>query len=162
MDYAGVKEGSSAMAPPRLTPDKTTLRRWIEEGLTHAQMAERVYRETGEHVSRSSISAAISRLGLSEPTPRYERELPWRVKVQHLKAYPARMLRLLGRRNAGKTLTEEEQHRLSSWLELLDRERAVVAYDPDSEEGFFYVARKRGERSSLPIRRERVYTYSDN
>lgn len=146
------------MAPPRLVPDKTTLERWIREGLTHEQMADRVYRETGHRISRSSISAAISRLDLSKPAPRYHREIPWTVKVQHLKAYPVRMLRLLGRRRNGGTLTEVENHRLDSWLNQLDENRAVVAYDPDSEDGFFYVARRRGERRDLPIRKERVYT----
>lgn len=146
------------MPAHRLLPDEAILRQWVNEGLSHQQIADRTYRETGNRVSRSSVSAAVSRMGLSTPTNRYREELPWRVKTRHIRAYPARMLRLLGRRRSGQRLNEEEDKRLTAWLNLLDEENAVVAYDPDSEQGFFYVDRKRGDSAEIPIRVKRVYT----
>lgn len=140
------------MPAHRLAPDATTLRLWLNEGLTHQEIADRQTSLTGERVSRSTISAAVSRLGLSKQAPRYDEELPWRVKVQHIKAYPARMLRLLGKRRSGVALTEDESKRLDAWLQLLSDNDAVVAYAPDSEEGFVYVARNPVDSQEIPIR----------
>lgn len=147
------------MPAHRLVPDPTTLRRWLEEGLTHQQIADRQYKETGNKITRASVSSAVSRLGMSEQAPRYTEEIPWRVKVQHIRAYPARMLRLLGRRRAGGELTSEENTRLDNWLQLLEDEDAVVAYDPDSDAGFLYVPRQKGDGRAVPIRKERVYLH---
>ena len=44
------------MAPPKYTPDANTLSRWRDEGLTHQQMADRVFEETGHKVSRAAIT----------------------------------------------------------------------------------------------------------
>jgi hypothetical protein len=128
------------MPAPRILPDNATLRRWVQdEGLTHEQVTQRVYEETGQKVARSTVAAALHRAGLTKPQARYEREIPWRVKPQHAASYPARMLRNLGRiRNKG-SLPEAEQARFESWLAMIEEEQVVVAYDPDSEVGFFYV-----------------------
>jgi hypothetical protein len=138
------------MAPRRLVPDKTTLSRWAAEGLTHEQMAERHWQETNIRVSRAAISVAMGRYGMAKQGVRHKDTLPWRVKQEHIRQYPARMLRLLGKRRANMPLTEDETKRLDSWLDLLDRERAVVAYS--ETDGFLYTDRARGERSDLPIR----------
>lgn len=149
------------MPAHRLVPDPTTLRRWLDEGLTHQQIADRQADITGERVTRSAVSAAISRLGLSKPAPRYAEELPWKVHVQHIKAYPARMLRLLGKRRAGVEMGPEDVRRLDSWLELLREQDAVVAYAPDSEEGFLYVRRQNGDNKEIPIRLQTVKLLED-
>lgn len=150
------------MARPRILPDAKTLKRWVEvEHLTHAQIAERIYRETGEQVARSTVSAALSRAGLAGTRPRYKRTLPWTVTTIHLAEYPARMLRLLGRRLDGeRPLNDEENRRLDSWLDMLEAERMVVAYDPDNlEQGFHYIDRGRGDgKDGIPIRRKPVRT----
>lgn len=153
------------MTRRRILPDKATLRRWVEdEGLTHAQIAERIYLQTGEPVARSSISAALSRAGLSGTRPRYKDTLPWKVKVAHLSEYPARMLRLLGRRLEGdRPLTAEENRRLDSWLTMLAEDKLVVAYDPrNMDQGFHYVDRTKAEaRARIPIRRQTVRTLTE-
>lgn len=146
------------MPAHRLVPDPTTLRLWLQEGLTHQQIADRQFALTGKRVSRASVSAAVSRLGLSRPTPRYIDEIPWRVKEEHIRAYPARMLRLLGRHRRGLHLKQEEAARLDRWLRLLEDyggTGAVVAYDPDDPdgEGFWYAARRQDELAGdIPIR----------
>lgn len=143
------------MPRPRILPDNATLSRWVrEEGLTQADVIQRVYEETGVRVARSTIASALHRAGLTEPQARYKREIPWRVKSKHASAYPARMLRDLGRVRAGGRLPDDEAARFSSWMEMIETEQVVVAYDPDSEPGFFYVpATQRGDfPEGTPIR----------
>lgn len=141
----------------RRLPDITTLKRWTDEGLTQEQMCALIYEETGYRPRRSSISAALSRAGLSVDGNRYEDTIPWRVKNEHLREYPPRMLRLLGRRRSGLDLNEDEDRRLDSWLSRLDNENAVVAYDPEAPaEGFVYVEREPNDPEDIPIRRRPV------
>jgi hypothetical protein len=143
------------MPAHKILPDISTLRHWIEdEGLTHQQVADRVFQQTGHPVSRSTVSAALHRAGLSANGSRYREELPWRVKVEHITEYPARMLRLLGRRRAGGVLSDDEGKRLDSWLAQLEAEHAVVGYDPDSKFGFYYIERndKTDNLNGIPIR----------
>ena len=132
------------MAAPRYLPDDKTLAEWAKT-MTHQQIADRVYRDTGYRVSRSSVSAALSRAGETSKV-RYE-TIPWRVRVRHNHEYPLVMLRLLARRNSGEELTDEQSKRLDSWLSRLERDKVVVAYAPDTEEGFFYVPRERGDKN---------------
>jgi hypothetical protein len=91
---------------------------------------------------------------------RYTDEIPWRVKVIHIKEYPARMLRLLGKRRSGQTLSETEGQRLDSWLKKLDEDNAVIGYDPDSTFGFYYIDKddETDGLDGIPIRRQ---TFSD-
>ncbi len=139
------------MVAHRLIPDKSTLDHWVnDEQLTHAQIAQRIYTTTGHMVARSSVSAALSKYGLSKPTPRYSEEIPWRVANEHLKEYPVRMLRTLGRFRAGITLSQGDADRLASWLDKLQQDNFVVAYDPDG--GFVYTPREDGDPVDVPIR----------
>jgi hypothetical protein len=126
------------MAAPRLLPPISELKQLVRRGYTHQQIVDHVLETTGVVVSRSSVSAALSRAGLSKEASRYKDELPWRVKGEHLTQYPARMLRLLGRRRAGTDLADVEADRLDAWLEALDEKGLVVAYCPDGD-GFLYV-----------------------
>ena len=139
------------MPPTRVIPDATTLRRLVREGKTHQDIADMVYQTTGQPVTRGAVSSAISRAGLSTPGKRYERTLPWRVKVEHSKHYAARMLRLLGRRLEGLPLHETDEARLDSWLARLEAEHAVVAYVPETEDGFYYMDPPADWDHDLPI-----------
>ena len=139
-------------------PDKNTLARWAAESLTHQQMADRVYEQTGERVTRAAISMALQRHGLTNNyRHRWHEEIPWRVQVEHLRAYPVRMLRLLGRRRAGEPIAKDAEYRLDIWLRKVREENVVVAYDPDSDEGFVYVRRLPSDPADLPVRRQRVW-----
>lgn len=143
------------MAPPTLVPNKTTLRRW-KKGLTQSEMVARHEKETGIKVSRPAIAAAMVRYGLSEERPRHMDTLPWAVKMEHLGAYPARMLRLLGRRRSGMSLKPENERRLDSWLAHMKAEKVVVAYDPDDPDGFHYIDAKYGDVKGIPIRKKEI------
>lgn len=142
------------MAAPRLLPPTSELAKLIEAGLTHQQIADRIHATTGVVVARSTVSVALSKAGLARDGMRYRDELPWRVKAEHLTQYPARMLRLLGRRRAGGQLTEDEADRLDAWLEGLAEKGLVVAYAPDAD-GFLYVEADEihDGKNGVPIRR---------
>lgn len=130
------------MAAPRYLPSDSVLEQWRAEGLTLNQMVERVKRETGHTVARSTVAAALSRAGLTNRI-RYEDQVPWkRIRTDHNHAYPLTMLRHLARRENGLPLTEEQSARLDSWLQRLADEGAVVTYKYDSPDGFYYVPRK--------------------
>lgn len=146
----------------RKVPDKNTLQRWHDAGMTHQAMADRVLAETGERVSRAAISMALQRYNITtEQKARYRDEVPWHVRVEHLRAYPVRMLRLLGRRRSGEPMADDLSARLDGWLRQLEESNAVVAYDPDSDQGFFYVPREDGDPEDTPIRVRRVWTTTD-
>jgi len=146
------------MAPPKYTPDKTTMARWLDEGLTHQQIADRVYEQTGVQVTRSAVSVACMSYGLTVPKNRYKDTVPWRVRVEHGKAYPVRMLRLLGRRRKGKDLDPVQKGQLDAWLRHLSEEQVIVAYDPDSDLGLFYIdAKWKDHDGDAPIRVQEIH-----
>lgn len=142
------------MPAPRILPPTQELRRLVEAGLTHSQIVDHIRATSGLIVSRSAVSSALSRAGLTVETPRYKAEIPWRVRGEHLTQYPARMLRLLGRKRAGQPLTDEEQGRVDGWLTALADNGWVVAYVPDGQ-GFIYVIADEVDdgRGGVPIRR---------
>lgn len=145
------------MPRPRVLPSEAELAQMVAEGWSHADIAAHVEKTTGHKVTRSAVSAALSRAGLTKATPRYKEEIPWRVKEEHLTQYPARMLRLLGRSRSKGDLTDEDADRLSSWMGQLSEWNAVVAYSPTA--GFLYVAADEIDdwAGGIPIRR-RVIT----
>lgn len=133
-----------------------TLLRWRKEGLSHQQIADRWFQETGIIVSRSTVSTALHRAGKTATAPRYDDCLPWRVRTRHLKETPARMLRLLGARREGRKLADRDEKTLNNWLAKIQARRLVVGYDPDNDrQGFHYVPRRPNEgRNGVPIRRQ--------
>lgn len=147
------------MAPPRKVPDKNTLQRWTSEGMTHQAMADRIFEETGEPVTRAAVTLAMMQYGLSQPRPRYKETLPWRVSMDHIKSYPARMLRLLGRRRQGLEMSEKESQTLDAWLEGLAVDKVIVAYDPEDAMGFHYIDQRHRDHKdkTLPIRKKTIH-----
>lgn len=132
------------MAAPRYLPSDSTLAKWRDEGLTHAQIADRVYAETGYRVSRSTVSAALSRAGLTSRV-RYSDWLPWkRIATEHNGHYAAQMLRAGARIEAGEETSEALRSRYQNWKTRMDAEDACVHYDPDTVDGFYYVRRRPG------------------
>lgn len=147
------------MARPRKLPDVSELEKLARSGMTHQQIADYVQATTGEPVTRGAVSAALSRAGKSTDKARYLAVIPWRVKIHHLREYPVRMLRLLGRHEAGIPLSGRESQRLRSWLEMLNTEQVVVAYDPDNhKQGFHYIDEKYGDSPDAPIRIKPIKT----
>ena len=107
--------------------------------MSYQEIADWIEQHQGVRVSRMSIASAFSRAGKSTPRPRYDKHLPWKVKAEHGQHYAAKMLRLLGRRDNGLPLTSEQDRRLDSWLHTLRETHSVVAYAPETSDGFHYV-----------------------
>lgn len=139
------------MPVPRVIPTDAELRRLIRAGKTHQDIADMVYETTGQRVTRGAVSSAVSRAGLSAPMNRYTEFLPWKVKIEHSKHYAARMLRLLGRVTSGEPVNEKDAARLEAWKTKLQEENAVVAYVPETDEGFFYVSKPDNHQEEAPI-----------
>lgn len=125
----------------------------VARGMTHQEIADAVTRETGYPVSRSTVSAALQRAGESETSKKYPNEIPWTVRRPHHSHYAIRMLRVLGRRNAGIANSAEQDQRLDAWLEQLAENGAVVVYVPDTKDGFFYVQAE-PDRPGIPVKSE--------
>lgn len=136
------------MGRNRISPTDKELEELLRLGYTHEDIVEKVYEDTGVRLSRSTISVAIGRAGLTSQN-RYTEEIPWTVATKYLRQYQVKMLRVLGRRRAGLEVTDVENNRLDSWLAKLERENAVVVYDPNR--GFGYAERVATDPKDLPI-----------
>lgn len=142
------------MAPPRYLPSESILAHWVtpvEEGglgLTHQQVADRVFAETGVRVSRSSVSASLTKAGLTKRV-RYKNVIPWRVRTEHNWHHFLNMLRLEGRRQSGLPLTDRETKNLDSFKKRLKDAGAVVTYLEDTDEGWFLVKARPGVDKGL-------------
>lgn len=127
--------------------------------MTHQQMADRVYAETGNKVTRMAISAAIQRYGLAGEGNRYENTVPWRIRPSHATSQPLRMLRFLGRRLQGNPLNDSEDKQLNAWLGKITDMGVIVAYDPDDDMGFHYIDKKFKDHKdkNIPIRIKEIH-----
>lgn len=126
-----------------VAPDKNWLERKTRDGLTQQQMVDAWEEDSGYRMSRSAIAMAMARYGVASahPRPRYEDMLPWRVSDEHRMAADARLLRLEARRRKGEKLTADELRWLTGWRERLREANAVIHYDPNTVEGFFWLER---------------------
>ena len=125
-----------AMGAPRFVPSDSILANWKAEGLTVAQMVERIKQQEGVEVS------ALSRAGLTEQI-RYDDHIPWSpIRNDHTGHYALSMLRLAARRDAGQQLPEYRLRKLQAWEARLAEDDAVVTYVYASPEGFYYVPRR--------------------
>jgi len=128
------------MPAKRKMPSDSILERWVEEGLNHEQIQERIRREMGEEVALSSVSGHLSRIGLTNRV-RYDDFIPWgRISVDHNHAFQLTMLRIGARLEAGKEVRPVDLKRYQNWVAQLKEAGAVVHYEYDSPDGFYYVA----------------------
>ncbi|MEV7795896.1 hypothetical protein [Streptomyces sp. NPDC087512] len=122
--------------------DEGEVIRWFEQGWTYQQMTDEYKRKYGIETVSSMWGNFRYRKGLTRRIARNDDLIPWAVKPEHRQLYPVAMLRVEGRRRAGMELDEDRLNRLASWRAMLEEEDAVVHYDPDTAEGFFYVPRE--------------------
>lgn len=137
-------------------PNATQLRMYLAKGLNQRQVVEAWEKDSGIRVSRSTIGMAMKRFGFDSPNPRprYEDMLPWTVRKEHTMVWDARMLRLESKRRRGEPLTEKEKRVLTQWRTRLEEANAVVVYEPETEEGFFWMQRRADDDDI--VRRGRV------
>lgn len=116
--------------------------RWFEEGRTYQWMIDEYQRKYNIETVPSMWGNFRRRRGLARRIVRDDELIPWEVKEEHRWKYDLQMLRVEGRRRAGAEIRETDETRVNSWLAKLEDEGAVVLYDPDTEEGFHWVARE--------------------
>jgi hypothetical protein len=127
------------MPAKRKMPSDSILERWVDEGLDHHQIQDRIKRETGEDVALSSVSGHLSRIGLTNRV-RYDEFIPWgRISVDHNHAFQLTMLRIGARLQAGKEVRPVDRTRYENWVAKLQQAGAVVHYEYHSPDGFYYV-----------------------
>lgn len=141
----------------RVVPDPTQLRLYLERGMTQAQIVDAWEKDSGVRVSRTAIAMAIKRYDLqsAHKRPRYEDVIPWRVKEEHRMEHDIRMLRLEARRRYSamggdqaegvRPLDDRELRWLTAWMDDLHEQNAVVAYNPNSRRGFWWVPKRDDE-----------------
>lgn len=140
------------MSAPKIGPDIGTLRAWTEaEGLTHQQCADRWFEQTGLRVKRAAISATIRRAGEAKTAKVFTRTIPWIVKVRHQRRHQVLMLRALGHRLNGTENPARNDDMLDKWLREIRADKVIVGYDPDSDDGFFYIDSKYRDHRDLKV-----------
>lgn len=130
--------------------------RWLEEGKTYSWLVDEYLRKYNIETTISMWAAIRRRHGIENRIVRDETLIPWAVKEEHRHSHPVSMLRAEARKRAGKTLTPMMADMLESWLKGLERDGCVVHYDPDTEEGWWYVPRREGIDKDLIRVPERV------
>lgn len=120
------------------------IKRWFEEGKTYAWMAEEYERKYNLRVVPSMFANLRRRRGWDRRITRDDELIPWMVKDEHRWAYPVVMLRVEARRRAGRPLRKVDSDRVEPWKKELLEKGLVVHYDPDTDDGFFYVPARPG------------------
>ena len=121
---------------PTVIQDEREVIQWLEEGRTFKWMAEEYLRKYNLKVAAGHVQRLPVPHGSAYPRRANDDLVPWAVAEHHRWANPVMMLRAEARRRAGLSVTTP---RLDSWVAGLKRDGLVVHYDPDTDEGFFYV-----------------------
>lgn len=130
--------------------DEQEVIRWFREGKTYQWMVEEYERKYNLTIAPSAFGNFRRRRGLDRRIVRNDNLIPWHVRSEHRWAYDLAMLRMEGRRRAGVSIRPADLTRLESWKRrLVENGDAVVHYDPDTEDGFFYVPRRPGIDADL-------------
>lgn len=118
------------MSAKRLLPSDTALMNLVSQGKTHSQIA------SDYGVSRSTVSSALSRAGLTHKV-RYASEIPWDVSGTHNHHYDLTMLRIRARLILDMAVDAGMYKRMVSWQNKLMDTGQSVTYTRDR--GFFRV-----------------------
>lgn len=129
--------------------------RWFDEGRTYQWMIEKYREKYNLETTVSMWGNFRRRRGLDRRITRDDELIPWAIKLEHRYDYPILMLRKEARRRAGLPLPEGVDHEVDAWLAGMRRDGTVLHYDPDTEQGWFYVPRQPGD-DDIIHRPERV------
>lgn len=135
--------------PASKIQDEAEVLGWFDEGRTYQWMVEEYLRKYNIQTSPSLWGMFRRRHGIPRRIVRDNELIPWRVNVEHRFGFPIIMLRVEARRRERKELPPHDEGRLDAWLTRLKEDNAVVHYDPDTEEGWFYVPRREGIDTDL-------------
>lgn len=130
--------------------DVAEFKRWYAEGREYKWMVEQYKEKYDLDVTRAMFSNWRARLGLSPRSVVRDSDLiPWLVRRDHTWLLPMRMLRLEARVRSGATVTHQQLTQVHAWCESLRETGRVVHYEPDTEQGFFYVPAREGIDTDL-------------
>lgn len=135
--------------PATKIQDEREALRWFEEGRTYQWMSDTYLSKYRIEMNPSSWANFRRRRGLDARITRDDELIPWQVLPQHRHDWAIGMLRREARRRAGYELPEKSEHELDAWLSGLKEANAVVHYEPDTEQGWFYVPRRKGVDSDI-------------
>lgn len=134
------------MGRAKAMPDEATLRGWyLDEHLSHRQMVERWYEESGERASTSGMLMKCKSFPWYKP--RYMKhagtpDLPWtNIRTEHAMAHDPSMLRKESARRQGKEFDEDTNKAIDAYLRGLLEDDCVVDYRRDTIEGWWHVPR---------------------
>lgn len=144
------------MAAPSKVQDTNEALRWLQEGRTYAWIVEEYQRKYGIQTTISMWAAIRRRHGIDTRIVRDDTLIPWAVNREHRHSHAVSMLRAEARKRAGKTLTPLMADMLAVWLRGIEADGTVVHYDPETEEGWWYVPRREGVDTDLIRVPERV------
>jgi len=132
------------MSARRKLPPNSQLKTWMDDNKSHEEIRVLAEEMTGETISLSSVSSAISRAGYSY-RPRNESFIPWpKIAVDHNWAYQLVMLRLAARLQREQEVKPLDRKRLENWTATLKDQGLVVMYKYNSVDGFYYVPARPG------------------
>jgi hypothetical protein len=122
--------------------NETEVKRWFEQGRTYAWMVEEYRRKYNIETTISMWGNFRRRHGLERRVAWDDQLIPWVVQLEHRYDYPILMLRKEARRRAGLPLPEGADHEVDAWLRGMEENGTVLHYDPETEQGWFYVPRR--------------------
>lgn len=136
--------------PRRKIQDIPQFIRWYNEGLPYTEMAKRWTAENGEAITPTAFSNLRIRLGLGPRLATRDTDLiPWDVRAEHLVLLPMRMFHAKTRRDRRLPVSPDQLQRLAEWERLLEESNLVVHYEPNTDQGFFYVPAREGIDNGL-------------
>ena len=123
-------------------PSDSILEKWVEEGMDHEEIQQKIKIDFHEDVALSSVSGHLSRIGATNRI-KYSDWIPWaRISLDHNHHYTLNMLRIGARLDRGLQVRGTDKRRFDRWSTELQEKKLVVHYDYDTMEGFFYVKRR--------------------
>lgn len=124
--------------------DEEQVRRWYAEGRTYTWMSDEYERRYNITTTPTFWSYHRRRRGWSRRIVRDDALIPWPITPQHRWHFYFAVLRMEARRRAGASLAKADVSRLEVVKHELAERDLVVAYDPQTEEGFSLVPRRPG------------------
>lgn len=132
--------------------------KWFEEGRTYDWMIQTYRDKYNIETSISMWGNFRRRHGLDRRTAWDTDLIPWAINAEHRYSYPILMLRKEARRRAGFELSDQQSHEIDAWLAGMEADGTVLHYEPDTEQGWFYVPRRPGIDKDLIRKPDRVTT----
>lgn len=133
------------MAPRVKTPPKEWLTDRISQGLNDREMAELWFQESGELVTLAGINRVVRLHDLRPKQDTFPDVIPWGIKTEHKGHWLHRLLYAEAHRKHGRELEDRWVTALRNLRKRLKADNAVIAYLPDTEDGFYLVKRGPGD-----------------